>query len=645
MTRKLPRWLLGLTFLLGLLWSLAAADTPKPADDKQPDLSGFKTVAQATPAAVKKTGPVAPGQSGYLGVHVAAAGQGKVVVADVSPDSPADKAGVQKGDVIVKVGDQEIRTPDVFRETLLSHRPGDDVKIAVVRKDQPQELTAKLGAVSRPMGGARPGPAPVQAATFGITVDEIKEGEGGVITRVAADSPAAQAGLKKDEIVTKIDGRPITDANTIGTAISEKRPGDVVTVTVKRDGKPVEVKVTLGGDADPRAEGGLCRKSVYRLGVICVEYPDQKHSEKVTTKDWADELFSRGTFNQKNATGQQVYGSLADYYHEISCGALKVEGKVFDWVEVKKNRQDYAPGNGTGVRDRTALLAEAVEKVLARDGADALKSFDGLCFVYAGTLAANNRGSLYWPHRGTLRQGSGRPWQYILCNELTREGGESRMTSISPLCRTFGQLLGLPELSAKPDVPGSKGAGAWCAMAGPAEGGRPGGGGRAASAAEGGRPGHFCAWSKEQLGWVRPTVIDPTVKQKLILSPVEGSAKECFKVLVKLDGSEYLLLENRAKKGFDESLPAEGLLIWRVVNNHPTLEESHGAESAGPRASAEARALLEATPYPSKANDSFTPKTVPSSASQLGGGLPVYITNIRRLPDGRITFEVGYEYQ
>jgi M6 family metalloprotease-like protein len=645
MTRTLPRILLGLVFLLGLIWPLTAADAPESADDKKLDLSEFKTVEKATPAAVSKTGPATPGQSGYLGVHVAA-GQGKVVVADVAADSPAAKAGLQKDDVLVKLGDQEIRNPDVFREMMLSHRPGDEVKIVIVRRDKQQEITAKLAAVSRPMGGARPGPVAVQAPTFGIMVDEIKEGEGGVITRVAADSPAAQAGLKKDEIVTKIDGRPITDANTIGTTISEKRPGDAVTVTVKRDGKPVDVKVTLGGDADPRAESGLWRKSVYRLGVICIEYPDQKHNEKITTKDWNEGLFSRDTFNQKNPTGQTVYGSLADYFHEVSCGALKVEGKVFDWIEVKKNRVDYAPGNGTGVRDKTALLAEAVEKVQARDGADALKDFDGLCFVYAGDRAATNRGSLYWPHRGQLRQGRGaKGWSYILCNEITKEGGGSRMTSISPLCRTFGQLLGLPELSAKPDVPGSKGAGIWCAMAGPGEGGRFGGGGRAPSAAERGQPGHFCAWSKEQLGWLKPTVIDPTVKQKLILSPIEGSAKECYKVLVKLDGSEYLLLENRSKKGFDESLPAEGLLIWRVVNNHPTLEESHGAESAGPRASAEARALLETTPYPSKANDSFTPKTVPSSKSQLGGGLPVNITNIRRLPDGRIVFETGYEYQ
>src|SRR3954451_14128336 len=110
------------------------------------------------------------------------------------------------------------------------------------------------------------------------------------------------------------------------------------------------------------------------------------------------------------------------------------------------------------------------------------------------------------------------------------------------------------------------------------------------------------------MGWLKPTVIDPTVKQKLILAPVEQSNKECYKVLVRPDGSEYFLLENRRKTGFDSSLPAEGLLIWRVLGNRPILEESHGISGpAGPRV------FLPAVPYPSRANEAFTPYSMPSS--------------------------------
>jgi hypothetical protein len=155
-----------------------------------------------------------------------------------------------------------------------------------------------------------------------------------------------------------------------------------------------------------------------------------------------------------------------------------------------------------------------------------------------------------------------------------------------------------------------------------------------------GRPQQYSAWCKEKLGWLDPALIDPTVKQKLVLAPVEGSRSESFKVLVRPDGGEYLLLENRRKTGFDADLPGEGLLIWRVVDDRPVLEESHGVLGpTGPTVH------LGAVPYPSAANSAFTPDTVPSSRSPKGGRLPVHITNIRRQPDGRVTFQVGYEYE
>ena len=65
-----------------------------------------------------------------------------------------------------------------------------------------------------------------------------------------------------------------------------------------------------------------------------------------------------------------------------------------------------------------------------------------------------------------------------------------------------------------------------------------------------GRPQHFSAWSQ---GAARLDQADASstrrVKQKLILAPIEDSPKECFKVLVRPDGSEYFLLENRTQEG------------------------------------------------------------------------------------------------
>ena len=84
------------------------------------------------------------------------------------------------------------------------------------------------------------------------------------------------------------------------------------------------------------------------------------------------------------------------------------------------------------------------------------------------------------------------------------------MANISVFCHEFGHMLGLPDLYARPENPGSEGVGIWCAMS---------------NQAGNGRPQHFCAWCKEKLGWVKPTVIDPTVKQKLILRADRGLAE------------------------------------------------------------------------------------------------------------------------
>ena len=389
-------------------------------------------------------------------------------------------------------------------------------------------------------------------------------------------------------------------------------------MTLLRAGKAVTVSVKLGSERiregeDPNRGNNYWSKPVYRLAVLCVEYPDVKHNPKISAKTWQEALFSHGTYTRTNPTGQEVYGSLRDFYQEQSYGQLKVEGKVFSYLEVGKKRPAYATGN------RTVFLHEALDRLLARAGKEALREFDGLVFVYAGERVQSAvRGSLYWPHRATLTY-NGRRWPYFICPE-----GGSRMTTISVFCHEFGHMLGLPDLYARPDVPGMAGLGLWCTMS---------------NQVGNGRPQHFCAWSKDRLGWLRPTVLDPAVKQKLILAPIENSRRECFKVLVRPDGSEYLLLENRCKKGFDQSLPAEGLLIYRVMGNRPILEAAHGIEG-----SPAPRVFLSDIPYPSQANEAFTPYTTPSSRSRLGGGLPVYISSIRRLPDRRIAFHLGYEY-
>jgi M6 family metalloprotease-like protein len=612
--RRFP--LAGVILFLSSALTLSASQPAKVApraEGGKPDLSQFRTVEQAVTTRISLSPPTVNGQPAFLGVNLDVGKDGKLVVVQVEGQSAAASAGLTPGDVVLKADGREVSQLTGFKDLLHGKSPGDILKLAILRQGKPAELTIPLGAPSRPL-------SPTAArAIMGVRTAETREGVR--IDQLTPGFPAEKAGLRTGDVILRVNGVAVAGPDKLSQILGEKKPGDTVTVAIKRAGKDQEVKVGLVAEPTrnrrrwswDRRDMGAWRKPLYRLAVVPIEYPDVKHNEKVKATDWQKALFSQGVYRDQSPTGQKVYGSLNDYYRELSCEKFHIEGKVFDYIEVKKKRNEYLNGY------RFALLGEALDKLLDRDGEDALKEFDGIFFLYAGNRVQTVRGGLYWPHRASFPH-KGKRWGYFICPE-----GGQRMASISVIAHEFGHMLGLPDLYAQPDNPTGKGLGVWCTMS--------------TGHGEDGKPLHFSAWCKEQLGWIKPAVLDPRVKQKLILAPIENSARECYKVLIRPDGKEYLLLENRVAKGFDRDLPGQGLLIWRVVDGRPVLEESHGIN--GPEGPYR---FLGSIPYPSSSNHAYTPLTTPSSKPRKEGGQPVHITNIRKLPDGRITFWIGYEY-
>lgn len=580
----------------------------------QPDLSGYRTVDTAIQVKVAADAPAAPAALPYLGISLAIDSTGKPIVETLDPSSPAAKAGLREKDQLLSADGRPIARPDDLEDYLNTRSAGDSIKLLVHRDKSKLELSATLAALSRPM---RVSP---QRAVMGVQVKDAPDGNGALVDRVTPDLPAAKAGVKPGDVLVELNGVAIPARDAFTDTLSTYGPDEEVDLKYRRGESLQQIRVKLVPDpARPRTarpddrQDPWKKTGIYRMAIIGVEFPDLKHNPKIAPKDWELSMFSKASYTKTSPTSQPVYGSLNDYYQENSCGTLRVEGKMFDYVEVAKKRAEY--GFGTG--DNQKMLPEAIDKLLARDGAAALDGFDGICFIYAGERPQTTRGGLFWPHKGNLTHKNKR-WSFFIVNE-----GGPKMTNISVFCHEFGHMIALPDLYARPENPGSEGLGNWCLMS---------------QQIANGRPQHMGAWCKQQLGWLKPTVIDPSVKQKLILSPINGSSKECFKVLARPDGSEYFLLENRRKTGFDKDLPGEGLLIWRVVGNRPILEESHGVEGpAGPRS------FVREVPFPGQANHSFTPYTIPSSRLQLGGGTVVWITNIQRHEDGRISFWIGYE--
>src|ERR1700687_3935033 len=74
---------------------------------------------------------------------------------------------------------------------------------------------------------------------------EMKKAEGSLITDVQADAPGAKAGLKTGDVITRLDGKPVTDAGQLQMTVGQKRPGDTIHLEVVRDSKPTTISVKL----------------------------------------------------------------------------------------------------------------------------------------------------------------------------------------------------------------------------------------------------------------------------------------------------------------------------------------------------------------------------------------------------------------
>ena len=95
----------------------------------------------------------------------------------------------------------------------------------------------------------------VQHGRMGVTINdvtpenakffEMTKAEGAVITKVNPDSPGEKAGLKTGDVITGLNGQPVTDAGELQLHVAEQKPGTTIHLEISRDGKAMNVPVTL----------------------------------------------------------------------------------------------------------------------------------------------------------------------------------------------------------------------------------------------------------------------------------------------------------------------------------------------------------------------------------------------------------------
>lgn len=220
------------------------------------------------------------GQIGVT-VHDPESGGG-VVVDEVRDGSPAEKAGVKEKDVIVEFDGERVRSARQFSRLVEESAQGRPVKLAVQRAGQ--RLTLDVTPEARQFG--RVTPAPFERFTMpalprmpafpdtreferrllpeiemytsrngrlGVQLEDVQEQlaeyfgvkNGALVTSVAKDTPAARAGIKAGDVLTKVNGEQVEDTADVRRELRRIDAGKEFQVEVMRDRKPLSMKVTL----------------------------------------------------------------------------------------------------------------------------------------------------------------------------------------------------------------------------------------------------------------------------------------------------------------------------------------------------------------------------------------------------------------
>jgi serine protease Do len=168
------------------------------------------------------------------------------LVQNVEPDGPADKAGVQAGDIILKVDGKAVEKSGDLPRIVGGTKPGTKSSLQVFRRGKQQELTVTVGEFepeSRPQrASGQPSPAPAPSkSVLGITATDLTDTqkralklEGGVRVE-AAEGPAARAGVREGDVILALGNTDITDLKQFASvAANLEKAGKNISALVRR---------------------------------------------------------------------------------------------------------------------------------------------------------------------------------------------------------------------------------------------------------------------------------------------------------------------------------------------------------------------------------------------------------------------------
>jgi serine protease Do len=179
------------------------------------------------------------------------------LVGDVIPGSPAEKAGLKRGDIILSFDGKNVKKSSDLPGIVASTDVGKTVKMEIMRDGKKQTLDVTLGKQQideskGPKGAAETEkeeakkPDIAGLVVRGLTPEEAHElgatpGKGILITRVEPGSSAEDAGIRSGDLLLEVGGKPITSAQDYQKVASGLKKGDVVRFLIRRGNSTVYV--------------------------------------------------------------------------------------------------------------------------------------------------------------------------------------------------------------------------------------------------------------------------------------------------------------------------------------------------------------------------------------------------------------------
>ncbi|MEE9255187.1 MAG: Do family serine endopeptidase, partial [Pseudomonadales bacterium] len=161
------------------------------------------------------------------------------LVAEVMPNSPAKRAGIQQGDIILEMDGEAVKNVAELRNRIALTSPGTKARFRILRDDREHTVSVELAKLG-PQPLASAGPASI--GELGLTVTDITEEQartlgyegtsGVVIASVEADGPAARAGLRRGMLIRQLNRRKISSTNEFREALRAGDP-DLVLLLVQ----------------------------------------------------------------------------------------------------------------------------------------------------------------------------------------------------------------------------------------------------------------------------------------------------------------------------------------------------------------------------------------------------------------------------